>query len=171
MPLCFNKSSVFISYLFFFFFFFSCLVLYLHRKSKNTISQSFYIHQHKPDFCEFYIICGGKQVFLRGHNDEGTMEDDEGVMVANMREKASLRGWFGKKFADTPDRNSRSSSTLQSQNSQNQWESHAQEIESYFQLLLSSDLDGDDPAQENDGFQTSPESDMSENAYANMVIN
>ena len=98
------------------------------------------------------------------------MEDDEGVMVANMREKASLRGWLGKMFADTPDRNSRSSSTLQSPNSQNQWESHAQEIESYFQQLLSSDLDGDDPAQENDGFQTSTESDMSENTYANMVI-
>ncbi|XP_059435551.1 putative U-box domain-containing protein 50 [Corylus avellana] len=137
-------------------------------KSKNTISRSFYIHQHKPEFCEFYIICGGKQVFLRGHNDEGTMEDDEGVMAANMREKASLRGWLGRLFADTPDRNSRSSSTLQSPNSQNEWESHAQEIESYFQQLLSSDFDGDDPALENDGFQISPESDMSENTYANM---
>lgn len=31
-------------------------------------------------------------MLLRGHNDEGTMEDDEGVMVANMREKDYLRG-------------------------------------------------------------------------------
>jgi hypothetical protein len=97
---------------------------YLHRKSKNTISQSFYIHQHKPDFCAFYIICGGKQVLLRGHNDEGTMEDDEGVMVANMREKAYLRGWLGKMFADSLERHSRISSTLRLPNSQNRWENH-----------------------------------------------
>lgn len=111
-------------------------------------------------------------MFLKGHNDEGTVEDDEGVVVANMREKVSLRGWLAKMFSDSTERNSRSSSNLQSTNSQNQWESHVQEIESYFQELLSSDLDGgDDPAQENDGFQTSPESDMLENTDANMVIN
>ncbi|KAF2285282.1 hypothetical protein GH714_042324 [Hevea brasiliensis] len=51
-------------------------------KSKNAISGSFYIHQHKPNFCEFFIICGGKLVLLRGESEEAIMEDDQGVNVA-----------------------------------------------------------------------------------------
>ncbi|PNY14476.1 U-box domain-containing protein 50-like [Trifolium pratense] len=56
-------------------------------KSKGAISGLFYVHQHKPSLCELFIICGGKQVFLRGNNDEKIMEDDSGVMVAKMRDK------------------------------------------------------------------------------------
>lgn len=68
--------------------------------------------------------------------------------------------------ADSSERNSRISSTLASPNSQNKCESRVQEIESYFQQFLSSYLDGDDRAQENDGFQTSLE--LLENTNANM---
>lgn len=128
------------------------------------ISGSFFIHQHKPDFCEFYIICGGKQVFLRGQTDqEEIMEDDQGVTVARMRDKSSLKSWVGRLMSsdqtNSPERNSRhsptSSSNLEPPSSQNQWEIHVQEIESYFQQLLSSDLDADDPAQENERLQAS----------------
>ncbi|KAF5454398.1 hypothetical protein F2P56_024067 [Juglans regia] len=131
-------------------------------KSKGTISGSFYIHQHKPHFCEFYIICGGKQVFLKDQKEERIMEDDQGVRVARRRDnKASLKKWVGKMFSDqtnTPERNSCHSSSNSSVNSnspksQNQWEIHVQEIESYLQQLLSSDLDVDDLPQENDSFQ------------------
>ncbi|XP_042990038.1 putative U-box domain-containing protein 50 [Carya illinoinensis] len=132
-------------------------------KSKGTISGSFYIEQHKPDFCEFYIICGGKQVFLRGQNEERIMEDDhQGVRVARRRDnKASLKKRVGKIFSDqtnTPERSSHHSSSNSSVNSnspksKNQWEFHVQEIENYFQQLLSSDLDADDLPQENDSFQ------------------
>ncbi|KAG7968093.1 hypothetical protein I3843_08G134500 [Carya illinoinensis] len=133
-------------------------------KSKGMISGSFFIHQHKPDFCEFYIICGGKQVFLRGQTDqEEIMEDDQGVTVARMRDKSSLKSWVGRLMSsdqtNSPERNSRhsptSSSNLEPPSSQNQWEIHVQEIESYFQQLLSSDLDADDPAQENERLQAS----------------
>lgn len=97
---------------------------------------------------------------LRGQNDEGIMEDDQGIMAGSMRERASFRGWLGKMFADSrdsPERHSEVSPALDSPRSQNQWESHIQEIESYFQQLLTSDLDGDDLLEENDGFQASPE--------------
>ncbi|KAB1201904.1 putative U-box domain-containing protein 50 [Morella rubra] len=132
-------------------------------KSKGTISGSFYIYQHKPDFCEFYIICGGKQVLLRGQNDEGMMENDQGDSIAKMRDKGSLRNWVGKMFSDrtnSPERNSRHSSNSSIQldlpNSENQWETNVREIESYYQQLLSSELDADEPVQEDESFQTSP---------------
>lgn len=140
-------------------------------KSKSSIGGSFYVYQHKPDYCEFYIICGGKQVFLRGQNDEGIMEDDQGVMVAKMKEKASLKDWIEKIFTDpansskTSSRSSPSSSiSLDSLNSQNQWEAKISEIETYFQQLSSSDLDEDNQAQENSPM----ESDMPEDTDSNM---
>ncbi|KAI4314425.1 hypothetical protein L6164_027336 [Bauhinia variegata] len=133
-------------------------------KSKGVISGLFYIHQHKPDFCELFIICNGKQVFLRGRNDEKIMEDDKGVMVARMRDRVTFRDWlekiFTEKLGDTPDGNSRGSSNrslnMESPVSQNQWELHLQEIENYSQELFSCNLEIDSCGQENDVLQISP---------------
>lgn len=113
-------------------------------------------------------------MFLRGQNDEGIMEDDQGVMVAKMKEKASLKDWIEKIFTDPANSskaNSRSSPSssisLDSLNSQTQWEANISEIETYFQQLSSSDLDEDNQAQENSPM----ESDMPEDTDSNMVIN
>lgn len=135
------------------------------RKIKNAISGSFYIQKHKPDFCELFIICGGKLVFLRGENKNGIMEDDKGLMVAKLRERSSFKGWLGKMFIENQSnsfgrntgRSLSSSTILHSPGSQNHRETHMQEIESYFQHLLSLNLDGkEDFGQENENSQTSP---------------
>ncbi|GAU23317.1 hypothetical protein TSUD_237710 [Trifolium subterraneum] len=108
-------------------------------KSKGAISGLFYVHQHKPSLCELFIICGGKQVFLRGNNDEKIMEDDSGVMVAKMRDKNRL---------------SASPSTINLV--QNQWEFYLQDIENYYQELSSSNLEEGSYVQDNDISQISP---------------
>lgn len=122
------------------------------RKIKNAISGSFYVHKNKPDFCELFIIYGGKQFSIRGENDKGIMEDEKGVMVAKLRDnKGSFKDWLGKIFVPSPAmislektpkprRNILSSSSsinLESPSIQNQWEIYAQEVEEYFQHLLS----------------------------------
>ncbi|PON32215.1 Tyrosine-protein kinase [Parasponia andersonii] len=80
------------------------------RRTRTAISGCFYVYQHKPEFCEFFIISGGKQIPIR---------DD--------------------KFSDLL--SSPSPTNLESPNLQNQWESYAEEIENYFQHLLSLNLD------------------------------
>ncbi|XP_028802777.1 LOW QUALITY PROTEIN: putative U-box domain-containing protein 50 [Neltuma alba] len=114
-------------------------------KSRGAISGLFYIHQHKPEFCELFILCGGKQVFMRGQSDEKTMEDDNGVVVARMRDKITFKDWLDKLLPrepfDSPDYRgsaNSSSASMESPGSQNQWEFYLQEIETYFQDLLSS---------------------------------
>nr|XP_029149205.1 putative U-box domain-containing protein 50 isoform X3 [Arachis hypogaea]XP_029153990.1 putative U-box domain-containing protein 50 isoform X3 [Arachis hypogaea] len=57
-------------------------------KSRSAISGLFYVHQHKPSFCELFIVCGGEQVFLRSKNEEKIMEDENGVTVARLKDKA-----------------------------------------------------------------------------------
>ncbi|BBH05808.1 U-box domain-containing protein kinase family protein [Prunus dulcis] len=146
---------------------------------KSAVSGSFYVHHHKPDFCEFFVICGGRLVFLRGENNKGIMEDDQGVMVAKVREKGSLKSWLAKMFnensADSLDKVShpslRFSTNPNSPNSQNQWESCVQEIENYFQHLLSLKLDEEeDCGQGNDRVQISPmELARPEHADLNMI--
>ncbi|XP_043710771.1 putative U-box domain-containing protein 50 isoform X2 [Telopea speciosissima] len=126
-------------------------------KTKGAISGSFYIHRHKPSFCELYIICGGKLVFLREENDEEYMEDERGVMVAKLKEKgASVKGWFGKMFIDNvanhephaqgrgyhhrgvlPTLAAMDTETISS-STRDWWEDYAPEVESYFQCLLPS---------------------------------
>ncbi|KAJ4878634.1 U-box domain-containing protein kinase family protein [Raphanus sativus] len=98
-------------------------------KSKSAISGSFYVYQNKPEFCEFYIICGGKMVMLKREND-----------VNN-----NIRSWIGKMFHD-PERNlDRSSSSNDSSTSSGSpWDKNLQEMESYFQQLLSLNLEEDD---------------------------
>lgn len=145
-------------------------------KSKSTISGSFYVFQNKPDFCELYIICGGKQVFLKGQNDEGIMEDDQGVVVGKVKDKASFKDWIEKIFTDpsahSSKRNSRLSPTssidLDTRNSQNQWETHVEEIESYFQLLVASDLDEDNNHDQDNNNPT--ESDLPEYTDSNLCL-
>lgn len=95
------------------------------------------------------------------------MEDDQGVTVAKLREKGSFRYWLGKIFIpntpnsleNTPRRLLSSSSiNLDSPSSQTQWENYVQEIEDYFQHLLSLNLDEEECDQENENFgqQISP---------------
>lgn len=124
-----------------------------YRRIKSAVSGSFYVHHHKPDVCELFVICGGRLVFLRvGENNKGIMEDDQGVLVAKMREKASFKGWLAKMFnensansLDTLSHRSLSLSTSpNSPNSQNQRENYVQEIENYFQHLLSLKLEDEE---------------------------
>ncbi|XP_020978382.1 putative U-box domain-containing protein 50 isoform X2 [Arachis ipaensis] len=58
-------------------------------KSRSAISGLFYVHQHKPSFCELFIVCGGEQVFLRAKNEEKIMEDENGVTVARLKDKSA----------------------------------------------------------------------------------
>lgn len=94
-----------------------------------------------PDFCEFYIVSGGKLMHLREEEDaEGIMEDDQGMIItAKTRDKCSFKGWLGKiMFSES------TKAPLpinQIDGPQNQWEDHVQEIENYFQQLLSSNAD------------------------------
>ncbi|XP_058774344.1 putative U-box domain-containing protein 50 [Vicia villosa] len=118
-------------------------------KSKDAMNGLFYVHQHKPDFCELFIICGGKQVSPRVKNDEITMEDDSGDKVAKMRDyKTNIKDCIARIFCDkTIDSNqgcsssSRSSTSSESQIDQNEWEFYIREIDNYFQELLSLNTD------------------------------
>ncbi|KAH7520442.1 hypothetical protein FEM48_Zijuj08G0144400 [Ziziphus jujuba var. spinosa] len=137
-------------------------------KIKNSISGSFYIHKHKPDFCELFIIYGGKLVFLRGENKKGIMENGEGVMIAKLREKNGFKGWLEKMFIENPSnslerdthRSHSSPTALDSPSSQNQCEIHMKEIENYYQHLLSLNLDDEEEEdcgqKENEDSQTNP---------------
>uniref|UniRef100_A0A803PDY2 RING-type E3 ubiquitin transferase n=1 Tax=Cannabis sativa TaxID=3483 RepID=A0A803PDY2_CANSA len=135
-------------------------------KIKNAISGSFYVHKNKPDFCELFIICGGKLLSIKGENKRGIMEDDQGVMVAKFREKGSFKDWLGKIFIppqpNSLEKNPRRllsslSINLDSPSSQTQWENCVEEIEEYYQHLLSLNLDHEakdeeDVDQENENF-------------------
>ncbi|GAB4848800.1 hypothetical protein Ancab_003593 [Ancistrocladus abbreviatus] len=108
-------------------------------RSKGSISGSFYVHRNKPDFCDLFVLCGGKLVFLKEENDEGLMEDEQGITVAKLKQKASFKGWLGKVLAHgrSPYASSSSSQrSLDSPSARNQWDMFAQEIEGYFQQLL-----------------------------------
>jgi len=145
------------------------------RKSKGAINGLFHVHEQKPSFCELFVICGGKQVFLRGKNDEKIMEDDQGVMVARMRDKITFKDWLDKWFKDkTNDSQDRiaslSSSNLESPVNRNQWEFYLQEIENYYQELLSSKPEEGSCVQENDDSQIGPiEPHVTEQNNYNMV--
>ncbi|KAJ4967178.1 hypothetical protein NE237_019027 [Protea cynaroides] len=117
-------------------------------KTKGAISGSFYIHRHKPSFCELFIICGGKLVFLKEENDEEYMEDEKGVMVAKMKEKGNMKGWFGKMFIDNAanhDARRLPNSAVNTEavswsNMRDWWEDYALEVESYYESLSYSKL-------------------------------
>ncbi|GFP87901.1 putative U-box domain-containing protein 50 [Phtheirospermum japonicum] len=106
-------------------------------KSRNAISGSLYVGRHKPDFCEMFVICGGRLVFLRGENDEeGFIEDDRGFMLKEKNH--SIRNWLVKLFPENATNNSPgSSSSSRSNDSPHQWEKCNQEIEHYVNDMLS----------------------------------
>ncbi|KAI3451251.1 hypothetical protein Pfo_007916 [Paulownia fortunei] len=108
-------------------------------KSRTAISGSFYVLRHKPDFCELFVICGGRLVFLREENDEGFVEDDRGFLVAKLKEKNhSIKNWLGKMFPENAANNSPDSpSSSRSNGSPHRWEKCSQEIEHYVNELLS----------------------------------
>ncbi|XP_010444515.1 PREDICTED: putative U-box domain-containing protein 50 [Camelina sativa] len=104
-------------------------------KSKSAISGSFYVYQNKPEYCEFYIICGGKMVSLKREND-----------VNN-----NIRSWIGKMFHD-PGRNldrSSGSNDDSTASGSSTWENKLQVIENYFQQLLSLNLKEEEEELEN----------------------
>ncbi|KAL5556568.1 hypothetical protein UlMin_038804 [Ulmus minor] len=146
-------------------------------RSKSAMGGSFYIHQNKPDFCEFFIVCGGEQLLLREENDERIMENEKGVKVRRVRDRANIRSWLEKtfleKFNDLYNRSSPPSPNPDSSHLRDQWEKFAQEIETYFQHLLSLDEE-EDVEQENEvqtTSQNSPmEAEMMELANSNMTF-
>ncbi|GAB2279293.1 hypothetical protein Dimus_013937 [Dionaea muscipula] len=121
-------------------------------KSKSAISGSFYIHQNKPDFCDLYILCGGRLVYLKEKND-GVMEDEQrGDIIANLKQKGSFKGWLGKVLTHGKSPNSSPSSSPRSMDSpspRNQWDLYAQEIEEYLHQLLETKDDDDDVVEKN----------------------
>ncbi|XP_057251923.1 putative U-box domain-containing protein 50 isoform X2 [Beta vulgaris subsp. vulgaris] len=129
-------------------------------RSKNTISGSFYIDRTKPDFCELFILCRGKLVRLKEENDEGYMEDEDGVIVAKLKQKTSFKGWLGKMLSHGQERSttyssprcsSSDSESPLSRNGNNHWELYEQDIEEYFQelLLVSNSLENRENGEEN----------------------
>lgn len=119
-------------------------------KSRSAISGSFFVHRQKPEFCELFIICGGKLVFLREGNNEGLIEDDQGIMVANSRSmRQTFRDLVIKMFPENTsklknqyDSSSSSSSTTTTNNgSFDQWEKYKEEIENFMCQLLSSNVE------------------------------
>ncbi|EFH42934.1 kinase family protein [Arabidopsis lyrata subsp. lyrata] len=100
----------------------------LSGKSKSAISGSFYVYQNKPEFCELYIICGGKMVSLKRDND--------------VNNNSNIRSWIGKMFHD-PGRNLDSSSGNNDDptSSGSSWDKNLHEIEIYFEQLLSLNLE------------------------------
>ncbi|KAH9664333.1 putative U-box domain-containing protein 50 [Citrus sinensis] len=115
-------------------------------KSRTAVSGSYFVHHHMPDYCELFIICGGKLVSLKGENDEGIMEDDQGVKFAKMRERVNFGNLWTKMFSGNgrnPNRLSICSRgpDADSPYSRSTWENCVQEIEIYFQHLASFNLD------------------------------
>ncbi|KAF3674037.1 putative AP2-like ethylene-responsive transcription factor AIL6-like [Capsicum annuum] len=107
-------------------------------KSRSAISGSFYVHRQKPEYCELFIVCGGKLVFLR----EGLIEDDQGIMVAKTRSmRQSFRDLVIKMFPENNSKlkNQSDSNSLSSTSNGEfyQWEKYKEEIENYFCQLLS----------------------------------
>ncbi|XP_028127480.1 putative U-box domain-containing protein 50 [Camellia sinensis] len=147
-------------------------------KSRGAISGSFYVHRHKPEFCELFIVCGGKLLFLREDNNEGFIEDDQGVIVAKFKEKGSFRGWLGKKLNENGNNEKfHGSPSPVSSSTRNgfsdQWENCVQEIESYFNQLLSSNSDEEGLEVENDTLwnsQREPEKDIPEIVVSFAII-
>ncbi|KAL3527552.1 hypothetical protein ACH5RR_012208 [Cinchona calisaya] len=135
-------------------------------KSKSATNASFYLHRQKPNFCELFVIFKGKLVFLRDENNEGFIEDDEGVIVAKRRERPSFRGWIGKFFPENASGKNHCDSPSSSAGnaSPDQWEKHIEEIEHYFNKLSSSAAKEGDREMENDAvIRTPPEINMAKN--------
>ncbi|XP_074378423.1 putative U-box domain-containing protein 50 [Apium graveolens] len=116
-------------------------------RSRNEMTGPFFIQQKKPDFCEFFVIYGGRSVFLREEGNEGFIEDDQGNLVAKVGKRSSFKGWFGKMFQDNSGTGKSapcSPSQLTTIDLTNQWEKYVEEIETYINQLLTSNEDEQD---------------------------
>lgn len=106
-------------------------------------------------------------VFLKGEK-EGFMEDDQGVMVAK---KVNFRSWLGKMFTDNSHDSHQLPASSKALENENQWEDYAQEIENYFEHLLSLNLDEEICKEENDILQAgSTEPGVAEDAVSTMAM-
>ncbi|KAH0745259.1 hypothetical protein KY285_006916 [Solanum tuberosum] len=115
-------------------------------KSRSAISGSFFVHRQKPEYCELFIICGGKLVFLREGNNEGLIEDDKGIMVAKSRSmRQSFRDLVIKMFPENSSKLLKNQSDLSSSSTTNvefdKWEKYKKEIDNYMCQLLSSNFE------------------------------
>ncbi|KAM0976042.1 hypothetical protein ACFX15_018472 [Malus domestica] len=106
-------------------------------RTKTAISVLFYIHEHKTESCELFIICGGNELFLRGENDQRIQEDGKGVMVAKKKDKVSFKFMLEKMFLENRHSLFGSPTKKDSANLQNLWENCVQEMEIYYQQLCS----------------------------------
>ncbi|XP_022883454.1 putative U-box domain-containing protein 50 [Olea europaea var. sylvestris] len=108
-------------------------------KSRTAISGSFYILRHKPDFCELFVIYGGRLLSLREENNEGFIEDDRGNTIAKFTERNGFRSLLGRIFPDSPTNghSTDSPSSSRSNSSPDEWEKYSEEIEQYVNQLLS----------------------------------
>ncbi|KAM7276748.1 hypothetical protein ACFE04_018614 [Oxalis oulophora] len=105
-------------------------------QKKNGISGSFKVHMHKPEFCELYIVCGGKLLLRREEND------NKGAII--MRQKAKPKRWLTRKFAEIVGKSHDSSApNMNLREPENEWENHVREIQTYFQHLMSLSLNDD----------------------------
>ncbi|KVI08652.1 Protein kinase-like domain-containing protein [Cynara cardunculus var. scolymus] len=102
-------------------------------KYGNLLSGLKHIQQKKPDFCELYLISGGKLFLLKDENNEGFIEDDQGAKLNKKR--GSFRGWIGKMFPENV-KSPRFSPSSTSVDSPSIWEKCAEEIEGYFNHLV-----------------------------------
>lgn len=108
-------------------------------KYGNLLSGLKHIQQKKPDFCELYLISGGKLFLFKDENNEGFIEDDQGAMIAKLNKKrGSFKGWIGKMFPENV-KSPRFSPSSTSVDSPSIWEKCAQEIEEYFNHLEESE--------------------------------
>lgn len=115
-----------------------------------------------------FISINQNLVFLKGEKEEGFMEDDQGVMVAK---KANFRSWLGKMFTDNSHDSHQLPATSKALENENQWENYAQEIENYFEHLLSLNLDEEICKEENDILQAdSTEPGVAEDAVSTMAM-
>lgn len=127
------------------------------RKSHGALSGSFHnIHHHKPEFCQLFILSGGKLIFLREENSEGFIEDDQGVRANG---KGTLGDWSGKIKPNEKNLCPTASSSMPSRSSPDQWEKYnVEEIESYFhQLIISLNSDEEGPEAENETLWNGPD--------------
>ncbi|XP_074308532.1 putative U-box domain-containing protein 50 isoform X1 [Silene latifolia] len=119
-------------------------------RSKSAISRSFYVQRNKPEYCELYILCSGKLVVIKDENEEGHIEDEQGVVMGKLKQKGSLKDWLGKMLHHSSSHgksqicpSSRASTTTVDSDSPvsrnvNQWETYEHEIEEYLKELLGS---------------------------------
>lgn len=90
---------------------------------------------------------------MREEHNEGFIEDDQGNLVAKVGKRSSFKGWFGKMFQDNSGTGKSRSppcspSQLTTIDSSNQWEKYVEQIETYFNQLLSSNEDEQDGEEE-----------------------